>query len=343
MRYIPSPGIMYTFGFFCDYINDSQDEVRELDYGIAIPEIHRFLDTYLIAKRNRLFTLLLDKGLLSQPVYEDSEIHQAFKLAGAIFECCGRLCFGFDEACIHLCGTEHLYMQDVSDKLFAFSISDTGYRAMENIVKIVGLGSESLRSLTRNDLDAMNRRFVCKNCKLFSSGGPCGLLALTWRECLDHAMEAPKGWSNPHTPVFDVLSDAFPSYLFIRDICNRKPTDKVWSCCYCTCTSRLTKVEAIDHVSISHGIANAVEKVDLKFIPTKDFPKRLLNFVGLNGDANHRCLRCPSTTHKLRARHDVYQHLRDKHNIKSPDLVEGVDWERIKAVEDESWILDVEP
>ncbi|KAF9474400.1 hypothetical protein BDN70DRAFT_898994 [Pholiota conissans] len=137
MRYIPFSDIIYKVGYFHDYINNPQDEVAELDYEIAEPEIQGFLDTYLTTKRYRFFKLMQDKGFLSEKVYEDSDIDQAFKLAIAVFECCGKLFVGFDEARLHLCDTSKLHMQDVSDDSFKFCVSDAGYRALENIVEIL--------------------------------------------------------------------------------------------------------------------------------------------------------------------------------------------------------------
>ncbi|KAF9472254.1 hypothetical protein BDN70DRAFT_971662 [Pholiota conissans] len=335
IRHIPfrCPDSFYQSGFFDDYINDPRKDIDPLDYEIAEPEIQRFIQTYMTTKR-RQFIMLLEGDLL------DWEL----ELAIAVFECCGKLCVGFDEAGMHLCqnrGGYGLSMLDATDYSLVFRFSETGYQALKMIVGILSLGSESLRTLKAADLDAMNRRFVCKTCKLFHKDGLLGLLTLTWRECLHHAIEAPKKQFGQHVPVFDVLSEALTSHLLARGNTSPKHSDRVWTCCYCG-RRPLTEADAIKHAFEVHDTTDPVQKKDFVFVRDALTPKRLLNFVGLDENANYRCLRCLPRTHKLweNKDRDLYRHLWDKHNIKSTDLIEGVDWERVKAVEDDGWILE---
>ncbi|KAF9472252.1 hypothetical protein BDN70DRAFT_900684 [Pholiota conissans] len=343
----PCPDIIYKSHVFNDYVNDPQEEVGPLDYEIAEAEIRRILETYLSTKRCRLIKILQEKGFLACDTNEDSDIKRASELAAAVFECCGKVCVGFDEAEMHLCQTSHgayLSRKIAIDDASTLCFSESAYQALKAIVRMLGLGLESLRSLTVTDLDAFNRRFICTKCKLFMNDGVHGLLALTWRECLDHVMEASdiSGRFQKHIPVFDILSEASTSHLLAHGESSPKPSDPVWACCYCPRNMTLTKADAINHAFEVHGITNPVERRDFAFVRDEFSPKHLLNFVGLDENAYHRCLRCPPMTQKLweNKDRDLYHHLWDKHNIKSTDLVEGVDWEKVKAVEDDSWILE---
>ncbi|KAF9486101.1 hypothetical protein BDN70DRAFT_988128 [Pholiota conissans] len=345
MRYIPRPNTTEMIDMvFGDYINNTEEEVGQLDYKVAEPEIQRFLQMYLTTKRCQMINLLQKKGLLVQQVNDASGIVHALELAVAVFECCGKLFIGFDEAGMHFCGIHTLEMQAFCVDSFAFSVSDAGYRALVNIVDILGLGLESLGYLTQANLDDMNKRFVCRTCPLFSHGGVRGLLVLTWRECLDHALDERKKHLDQHTPFFDVLSDALTTHLLACNNGSPTPSDRVWTCRYCTKFDHWrhnplqSEAEAIDHALKLHDIAIPLAKVDFSIIRSKFLPKRFLNFVGFDENANHQCLRCSPLAQKLWLKHNLYQHLYFKHGIKSTDLVEGIDWKKIKAVEDDSWI-----
>ncbi|KAF9474398.1 hypothetical protein BDN70DRAFT_898992 [Pholiota conissans] len=278
--------------FFSDYINDPDNLFVPLDYDTAQPEIRRFLETRLAAQKHLLFMLLLERGVLPQEANKDSQPDRYLELAIAVFRCsfCGQACVGWEEAIAH----RH---SDCPQEKFDFC--ESAYQALQIMFDVLRLDSDSLRTIKYTDLDAMDKRFISRIC----------LSSFSWRECVDQeASVIENSESTVQYPTFDVLTEAQTKH----GLAYGRP---------------LTKARVIRHNHELHNVAKPVENVDFCFIHTREFPEPTPFFIGLNKNANHRCLRCPPGTHKLwmNKDHDLYRHLWDKHDIKSADLREGVD------------------
>ncbi|KAF9486098.1 hypothetical protein BDN70DRAFT_926812 [Pholiota conissans] len=331
----PHDAAIYKVKFFSDYIDNPDDSFVPLDYNASEPEIRRFVETQLAVKKYGLFKILLDEGLLPREVNRKSDPDQYLELAIAVFRClsCFQPCVGWEEAVAHLHSRREKWSAGER-----YNFCKPAYQALRSMVDVLGLGSESLGTLTHTDLDNLNRRFVCKTCTLRKDGGTYSLPSLTWRECLRHAVGA-----TLHVPEFDVLTSSLTPHLLACEDPFPPPSQPVWGCLHCVSYGEPpTKAGAIHHNCKTHNIANPVENVDFSFIHTPKFPKRGRFLVGLEENANQRCLRCPSGTYKLWTNKDgdLSRHLLDAHGIKLTDLIEGVDWERLEVVEDDSWIVE---
>ncbi|KAF9472806.1 hypothetical protein BDN70DRAFT_937906 [Pholiota conissans] len=334
---------VYKIKFFSEYIDNPDNSFVPLDFNAAQQEIRRFLEGKLTAKKHSLFIILLEKGFLPQEVKRYSEPDQYLELAIAVFQCllCCQAFVGWEDA------FAHVHTEGKGDKWSvheSFDFCESGYQALQIMVDGLRLGPDSLLNLTHSDLDILNRRFVCKTCRLMKKGGTYSLPSLTWRECLYHALEANDPLSKTqHTPVFDVLTEALTTHLLACEEPFPPPSARVWGCLHCVLDGGpLKKARAIQHNHEVHHIANPIENTDFSFIHTYQFPKRKQFLIKLTANGTSRCLRCAPGTYKLwvNKNHDLYRHLWDKHHIKSIDLIEGIDWEIVKAVENDSWILE---
>ncbi|KAF9486139.1 hypothetical protein BDN70DRAFT_988152 [Pholiota conissans] len=340
----PSLETLYNVDFFVGYINDPQESVGDLDTDLAEREIFRLIDEFIDAKKRRLCKILLDANLLPAWAHDDSKPDESLALAIAVFECCGKVFLGWEEAAVHICkhsnGTS--CVPDAGDSTFKFHFSDTGYKTLEVIASLLRL--DSLGSVLRQDLDRLDRRFVCKACTLVQKSRSWGLTALTWRECLAHALviKAPYSTVDPRIPEFDILSEDLTRSILRLEQPFPPPSEDNWYCNHCTSyLERMTRSNIINHVYKVHGISQAAVGVDIDYHHTPYGAIRYPIFIGLDENANHRCLQCTRTPKVwLKKDPDLYNHFMDKHRVEVKDLVEGVDWMKIKVVEDDSWIQE---
>ncbi|KAF9486153.1 hypothetical protein BDN70DRAFT_870247 [Pholiota conissans] len=336
---VPHPKTVYSIKFFADYINDPLDTFVELDENLAQREVRRFVTEYISAKKRRLLNLLVESGVIPEAT-ETSKPDNFLGTATAVFECCGRSHVGWEEAGVHICRLESglALMQDARDDTFVFRFSKPGYQALQNLARLLRL--ESLESVSPKDLDNLNKRFICKTSKLVQKAGVYCLPSLTWRECIDHAITAQNSEEGQHAVEFDILSEASIANLLAFERPFPVPSDRYWCCNRCrTYFEPLTKNDAIIHAYQVHGVFRATVGVDFDYFHSENKPVRSPIFIGLDDNANHRCLRCPRSPKLwLKKDPDLYQHLSDRHHIVIKDLREGVDWEKVPVVEDNGWI-----
>ncbi|KAF8181482.1 hypothetical protein BJ912DRAFT_1044602 [Pholiota molesta] len=303
--YLPDPAHLYSHQIFADYIHDSKQSVGELDASSAQQEILHFIKTFWATKKRRLLTILLETGFLPKEATEDSNPDDFLGLAMAVFECCRYyIFFGWEDAGVHI--------ESCSKKI------DRAYQALKNLAELLHL---DLRFVLAKDLDTLNKRFICKMCE-FSWQAGRDLEAMTWRECLNHAKKNvwPKDPHHDHV-VFDVLSEALTvSILAIEQPPFPLSAEANWTCQHCNIWFQPVKrAEVGTHCArVVHAITKPIKGVDFVYC----------QFV----------LRCPSSRHRLWKPCDLFAHISDKHGIQSRNLVEDVDWIKIKAVEDNSWI-----
>ncbi|KAF9486154.1 hypothetical protein BDN70DRAFT_237123 [Pholiota conissans] len=341
----PDLTIIYDMSFFADYVNDQNEGIVELEPELAQQELLQFGDAFVDAKKHRLYELLLGTGLLAEKETAISDPGRSLELAVAIFECCSRTFIGWEEACAHmrLFRNGVARIQDARDATFLMHYSDAGYQALKNLASILNIGP--VETLLPKDLDALNKRFVCKKCPLERKAGLCGLPSLTWRECLEHAALSRDQESEECHAEYDILTEVMTANILALEQPFPSSSEPIWSCNHCTTyIEPLTRKDAIAHAQEVHDIHKATAPIDFDFLRTPGFPIRYPLFVGLDDNANHRCLRCPRS-HKLwpKKEPDLFRHFLDKHGIESQDILEGVDWVKIRAVEDDTWIRDKLP
>ncbi|KAF8191236.1 hypothetical protein BJ912DRAFT_1058476 [Pholiota molesta] len=313
--YLPHPQKLYTHQFFADYINDPKELVDELDAS-AQQEVLRFIETSWAAKKRQLLTVLLQTGLLEEAT-EDSNPDDYLGLAMAVFECCHSVFVGWEGAGTHIqCSPSPTNTNAVGDVDSAASIrfNDTGYQALGT-----WLSSFALISDLRLH----------------------GLHAMTWRECLTHAMKMLSDSSEVERHVvFDILSEALTTSIIAVEKPFLPAVKEDWACKHCNFWFEPAKrAEMVAHFKQAHGIP-PVEGIHFVYCRPEITQTRTVLFVGLDENSNHRCLRCWAAR-KLRLwkkTPDLLRHILDKHSIQAKDTVEGVDWIKVKAVEDESWI-----
>ncbi|KAF9486254.1 hypothetical protein BDN70DRAFT_988245 [Pholiota conissans] len=311
---------------FVDYISDLQISVVEFPVDAA----QRALDSveiYVAQTHGRLFKslfhLMLIAGVLPTGVNDDSKPSDFAGLAEAVFECCGSAFVGWEEIGVHVCQDELSYLQGgMSPALARFS--HVGHKTLKNLAGLLHL--DSLESVQTKDLDTLNRRFVCKTCPLIDSGLTCRLRAMTWRECLCHAVQIQTYLQQyRHNAVFDILSEPFTESIINselpfpshdgRDVCCRH--GHVFGC------SNSSWMR-----SDRNTLTRRLEPVDI--------------YTGYQ----YICLRCPKIkmptpcSWELKNGTMMTAHLLSRHCIEFHNLVEGVDWRTAKMVEDDTWIQE---
>ncbi|KAF9483610.1 hypothetical protein BDN70DRAFT_293077 [Pholiota conissans] len=295
MPYLPSPELLFDIKLFEDYIDDPKEVVVDLIAGTAQKEILRFIVEFFSHKKRQLLELLLETDLLPEDVTEDTSPETFLGLALAAFECCGNAVFiTWKEAGIHVCQEGGEMTQHGWGLPFLFRFSDAAYNALCKLSAILLVDPQSISA---NDLDTLNRRFVCKGCKFTRHALMQGLLSMTWRECLVHAVQLSKSPpQDQHVAEFDILTEDVTKSILAVEQPFPSPAEKNWCCRHCHIFSDpVKKAEAIAHARTAHSIKAPVSGKDFAYCATEHSPIRPRVFIGLDENSNHRCLRCPAS------------------------------------------------
>ncbi|KAF9486252.1 hypothetical protein BDN70DRAFT_239864 [Pholiota conissans] len=312
---------------FANYIENPAETVTEL----PIDSVRQTLDSiYMYMSRTHeplfktLFNLILNAGVLPANVSYESEPGNFARLAMAVFECCGSALVGWEEVGAHVCLDGFSYM-DGGISPFLVRFSNAGFQALKSLAELLHL--DSVESLLAKDLDASNRRFVCKTCSFDRYSVICrrfSFRAMSWRECLCHVVKNQTlPLQDQHDVMFDILSSALTEsilqneFISDRDCQNAKSYGK----------SRHKSCRLHNERYVGRRILMAIELKE-----------------------RYRCLRCPASPEccdfKLwdsmaaSEEYNLLYHLIYEHHIEYDNLVEGVDWIKIGAVKDDKWVQE---
>ncbi|KAF9486178.1 hypothetical protein BDN70DRAFT_870269 [Pholiota conissans] len=343
--YMPSPEKVAQLKHFEDYINDPEESAEAPCPFLSQQKILDYIHSYMRQKKQLLVNVLQETGYVLKASHAHWSHDDILGLGMSIFQCshCQNAFIGHQEAGCHICLTDKGYrLEFCSDASCSMKSSAIGCLTLTDIYTLLHLAS--LDFISAKDLDALNKRFVCKKCDLVRKSGQhaYGLPSLTWRECVKHSIAVKDSRLHPSHIEFDVLSEALTESVLALEKPFPPPADLKWCCNHCyVYTKPLNKADAISHVKTIHGVRKPVMDVDFVYCHDENSPPalRVPILVGLDENANHRCLRCPNSL-KLWAKKTVVRHLLDKHGIHPEDLMEDVDWKKIKAVEDNQWVQE---
>ncbi|KAF7361009.1 hypothetical protein MSAN_01131100 [Mycena sanguinolenta] len=194
--------------------------------------------------------------------------------------------------------------------------SERGSTAARALVRLAGLDPQEA---TADQMDALDLRFVCNDCLIQQ----WGQVVMTWRRCLQHALDRALEESEP---VRHVSSWALLSPLGAKDVRRREYNkkdysrrDPIWLCNLCSAHFHRCReyADVVEHVSTEHDIARP--KQGLHFIdrvgghrPPR--PSMFLSY-GVHA-AEYRCNQCAAekpNSVKLMALRAVIAHVRAKH------------------------------
>lgn len=114
---------------------------------------------------------------------EQKVMLERLQLAKSVFTCLsckasrhvGLAVVGWDDACVHMCGTFQTYYH------MGWEFCSIGYATAGALVERVGLERDTARP---EDMDKVDARFFCGNCPVKTKGKVHGRKAMTWRECV---------------------------------------------------------------------------------------------------------------------------------------------------------------
>ncbi|KJA26734.1 hypothetical protein HYPSUDRAFT_198547 [Hypholoma sublateritium FD-334 SS-4] len=353
--YLPSTSFLFKLPLFKSYVNDPQDTVSDVPSEIATNEITRFVHSVLQDKKRFLIKLWAAANEDTDMVSPECAIHRdspgVLDLATAVFECKWNsrdpyVMVGWEDTGVHnpSCGIKQnsgvkssVYDLDLQ---LRFRYSTTARRVLEVLAKLINV---DLRYARAKDLDALNARFICKTCPFRRKGKAYGLDSMDWRQCLSHTLsgETWPEYADCRIPKFDVASDTLMKSLHFVAQPYPSPVKAAWSCNHCGehLPDRVLKKEAVTHVKTTHGIHNPEVDRDFFYYRTEQSPERPYMFIGLDTNSNHCCLRCPEGRNLcMWVKADLVKHIRHIHSVEEADLEEGVDWKKVKPVEDETWV-----
>ncbi|KAF9486253.1 hypothetical protein BDN70DRAFT_870338 [Pholiota conissans] len=327
-QYVPSGGIHH----FANWINDPQELVVDPPSDSARQILEYMQKNLLANSKLQSFSKILFDCLQKACLFPDGTDFESnpchfLNLAVAVFECCGSVFSGWEEIGVHRCKNGVNFLEgDFSSSLVRFS--EVGHQTLKILAELLHINS--LESVSTKDLDALNRRFVCKTCPIGQKNNVC-LRSMTWRECLCHAVKVqnyPQGSQHDAAAQFDILSDTLMKTILAEEWPFPSNDESDWCCRH-------------GHVFNPSKSGDPRLKWD-KYHKRCSLVKRRPFVVDLNPGIYWQCVQCPELDVLWKATdgYTIWGHLLLEHGVKHQNVVEGVDCIEVQAVEDYSWIRE---
>ncbi|RDB26491.1 hypothetical protein Hypma_005620 [Hypsizygus marmoreus] len=330
-KYLPHKSEILALEMFSDIINlPTESEVTVATCGSTFKQLPGYLADRRERQRRQLLSLLpLDEhGDTSVLDDSDSGLTRRLELALSVFTCIDcmgtedmnwSICFGWEDI------IEHNWCPVNNTACTRWTFSSIGSSIAANLARLVGLDPSTASA---RDMDRVDARFMCAECPVETYRGVKGQMAVTWRECVIHAIDMQLDFTL-HEVAFvhsgwHLLTPETTTLVKLHEEKYPNPAEWAWSCNHCAVhfDEFVRRKDALDHIIDVHSIETPRENID--FFYHHAAAQNLRRPVGLSQapPAEYRCNRCPNLGYRLFTRKRLEQHLRDKHGIKAPVINE---------------------
>ncbi|KAJ6468000.1 hypothetical protein C8R47DRAFT_1223489 [Mycena vitilis] len=243
---------------------------------------------------------------------------RALELATTIFSCGATHCAKEHQFCRPQCclvGWRDAGARQNGERECNYKFSYRASTTAGELVRLVGLDP---KTTTAEDMDSLDRLFVCDDCLSIQRGRE----VMRWRVCLQHSLKHAESDPGRHILSWTVLSP-----LGAADVRRREgPLDPAhwdadWLCTLCPAHfhHQAYRVTAIAHVASQHAIANPSEGVHFIHRVGAHWSPRLPVFLSCAPHAaEYRCKQCAEElpyTVKLLTLRAVNAHVLGKHMV----------------------------